>query len=54
MPRKEVQELLLGKVIPDPKISASIMDLLKEWGEDIEHRQKAPHLQRGYLGEPKS
>ena len=54
MPRKEVQELLLGKVITDPEISARIMDLLKEWGEDIEHRQKAPHLQRGYLGGPKS
>ena len=54
MPRKEVEDMLLGKVIPDPVSGAKVMECLKDLRELFKPPQQDPLRQRGYLGGPKS
>ena len=49
LPRKYVEEMLLGKVIPDPVKVAEISRLLRELNEAADARRTAPHLRRGKL-----
>jgi hypothetical protein len=49
MPLAEVEAMLLGKVIPDPKREAEILLLLKQWVEAMHRRQQAPHRLRGRI-----
>ena len=49
LPRKYVEEMLLGRVIPDPAKAAEISRLLRELNETMDAKQTAPHLRRGRL-----
>ena len=49
LPRKYVEPMLLGKVIPDPAKQAEISRLLREITETMDAKQTAPHLRRGKL-----
>ena len=49
LPRKYVEEMLLGVVIPDPVAAAAISEALRRLTEDTVARQTAPHLRRGKL-----
>lgn len=48
-PRKTVETLLIGKVIPDPVAAAELSRLLREATEALHDRHTAPHLRRGSL-----
>ena len=49
LPRKHVEAMLLGQVIPNPVKAAEILRLLRELSEATEARQTARHLRRGKL-----
>ena len=58
MPRKEVEDMLLGKVIRNPVSGAKSMECLKDLRlkdlrEFFKPPQQDPLRQRGYLGDPK-
>ena len=49
LPRKDVEAMLIGRVIPDPVKSAEISRLLRELTETLDARNTAPHRRRGKL-----
>ena len=49
LPRKYIEEMLLGQVVPDPVKAAEISRLLREINEAMDARQTARHLRRGKL-----
>ncbi len=49
IPFKEVEAMLIGKVIPDARDQAEFMQKLKELGEILHRKDHAPHRQRGRL-----
>ncbi len=48
-PRKVIEPLLLGRVIPDPVQAAAITEGLRRLTEQVIARQTAPHRKRGSL-----
>jgi hypothetical protein len=49
--RAKVEAMLLGKVIPDPKQTAKITEMLRQIADAHAARTRAPHLQRGRIGD---
>ncbi len=49
LPRKAVEAILLGRVVPDPVKDAEILRLLRECTDAAIARQTAPHRKRGTL-----
>lgn len=49
LPRAKVEAMLLGKVIPDPKQTAKVTEMLRQLVDAHHARTRAPHLQRGRI-----
>jgi hypothetical protein len=50
MTRAEVEAMLIGEVVPDPKIEANILRQLEELSAILKRRNQAPHRLRGRIG----
>lgn len=49
LPRKDVEAILLGRVMPDPVKDAEILQMLRDLNKTIDAQQTAPHRRRGKL-----
>jgi hypothetical protein len=49
VPRAHVEQMLLGRVVPDPEVEAEILLAIEEAREDLRRSRDVPHRQRGRL-----